>query len=272
MLDVDDIRRVRRGDRIEREMSVVLADIRGYTTLVEAMSLTEAGDATLDFLRAVEAPIVANGGFLQDIRGDEILAVFDSGPDDAVRAALAMQRSLRAYNETREAKGAPALRAGIGINIGPVGLCLVGGVNRLALTIIGDAVNLASRIESANKRYGSTLLVSEHVVHRLGQPDLFCIRRMERVLVVNRRRPVTIYEIFDEDPQPLRAAKRSSLPAFDEAFSLFDAGDVEAARLAFTRCGDALPGDPVAQLHLDHCAAIAQGELEAGREVALTQK
>jgi hypothetical protein len=91
-------------------------------------------------------------------------------------------------------------------------------------------------------------------------------------MVVNRRRPVTIYEVFDDDSNELRAAKRASRPLYDDAFTLFDAGDVEAARLAFERCRELLPDDPVAPLHLAHCDAMARGEMTPGQEVVLRQK
>jgi hypothetical protein len=133
-------------------------------------------------------------------------------------------------------------------------------------------VNLAARIESTNKRYGSALLISDKTCARLADRERFDIRRMERVMVVNRRRPVTIYEVYDEDSASLRAAKRSAQPAFDEAFALFDAGDVEQARAAFERCRQLLPDDPVAPLHIAHCDAIARGEMSPGQEVTLLHK
>jgi hypothetical protein len=198
--------------------------------------------------------------------------VFESGPDNAVQAGLAMLRSLREHNRERLAHGSEELRVGIGINTGVVGVGLVGGVNRMVLTIIGDAVNLAARIESANKRYGSALLISDATYAHLAKRDQFDIRRMERVMVVNRRRPVTIYEVYDEDPAQLRAAKRSAQPVFDEAFAMFDVGDVVRARAAFERCRRLLPDDPVAALHLAHCDAVARGEMSPGQEIALHQK
>jgi predicted ATPase/class 3 adenylate cyclase len=271
ILDIDDLRRVRNGYRVEREMTVLISDIRGYTTMLEDMDVAEASNLAMGFLRAVELPIIGYHGMIQDVRGDEIVAVFESEPD-AVRAGLAMLRSLRAHNLERKALGSEELRAGIGINTGAVGVGLVGGVNRMVLTIIGDAVNLAARIESTNKRYGSALLISDKTCARLADRERFDIRRMERVMVVNRRRPVTIYEVYDEDSASLRAAKRSAQPAFDEAFALFDAGDVEQARAAFERCRQLLPDDPVAPLHIAHCDAIARGEMSPGQEVTLLHK
>jgi predicted ATPase/class 3 adenylate cyclase len=272
MLDIEDLRRVRSGYRIEREMTVLICDIRGYTTLLEGMNVSEASELTMAFLRAVEVPIITNNGMVQDIRGDEILAVFSARPDDAVRAGLAILRSLREHNGERATRGSAELRVGIGINTGPVALGLVGGVNRMVLTVLGDAVNLAARVESTNKRYGTALLISEQTHAGLADADRFDIRRMERVMVVNRRKPVTIYEVYDEDPEPLRVAKRAAQPAFAEAFAKFDAGDVGAARAAFVRCRELFPEDQVAPLHLAHCDAMARGELSPGHEVALLHK
>jgi predicted ATPase/class 3 adenylate cyclase len=272
ILDIDDLRRVRSGYRVEREMTVLICDIRGFTTLIEDMDVLEASNLAMGFLRAVELPIISCNGMIQDVRGDEIVAVFESEPDNAVRAGLAMLRSLREHNKERLALGSEELRVGIGINTGAVGVGLVGGVNRMVLTIIGDAVNLAARIESANKRYGSALLISDATLTRLSKPDQFDVRRMERVMVVNRRRAVTMYEVYDDDPAPLRAAKRSAQPAFDEAFRLFDAGDANLARAAFERCRRLLPDDPIAALHLTHCDAMDRGEISPGHEVALSQK
>jgi predicted ATPase/class 3 adenylate cyclase len=272
ILDIDDLRRVRSGYRVERQMTVLISDIRGYTTLLEDMDVLEASNLAMGFLRAVELPIITHNGMIQDVRGDEIVAVFESEPDNAVRAGLAMLRSLREHNQERLALGSEELRVGIGINTGAVGVGLVGGVNRMVLTIVGDAVNLAARIESANKRYGSALLISDATYTRLSDRDQFDIRRMERVMVVNRRRPVTMYEVYDEDPAPLRAAKRSAQAAFDEAFRLFDAGNTSRACAAFERCRRLLPDDPVAALHLAHCDAMASGEMSPGQDVALSQK
>jgi class 3 adenylate cyclase len=271
ILDIDDLSRVRNGYRVEREMTVLISDIRGYTTMLEDMNPAEAGNLSMGFLQTVELPIISYNGMIQDVRGDEIVAVFESEPD-AIRAGLAMLRSLHEHNRERMGLGSEELRVGIGVNTGTVGVGLVGGVNRMVLTTIGDAVNLAARIESTNKRYGSALLISDATYARITDPEQFDVRRMERVMVVNRRRPVTIYEVYNGDSAAVRAAKRAAQPAFDEAFALFDAGDVDRARNAFERCRQLLPDDPVAPLHLAHCDSVARGEMDPGQEVVLLQK
>ncbi len=121
-----------------------------------------------------------------------------------------MLRSLREHNVERLAHGSEELRVGIGINSGVVGLGLVGGVNRMVLSTVGDAVNLAARIEGTNKRYDSAILISDATYAQLADPAQFLIRRMERVMVVNRRQPVTLYEVYNEDPEVLRFAKISA--------------------------------------------------------------
>ncbi|MCV7218971.1 AAA family ATPase [Mycobacterium crocinum] len=271
ILDIDDLRRVRSGYRVEREMTVLISDIRSYTTMIEDMDVAEAGNLASGFMRAVEMPIIGYNGMIQDMRGDEIVAVFESEAD-AVRAGLGMLRSLHEHNQERKARGSEELRAGIGINTGTVGVGLVGGVNRMVLTLIGDAVNLAARIESTNKRYGSALLISDQTYRRIAHLAEFSARRMEMVRVVNRKKPVVIYEVYEADSPDLRDAKRAAQPAFDEAFALFDAGDVDAARAAFERCRALLPDDPVAPLHLAHCDAISRGELDPGQEIVLLSK
>jgi predicted ATPase/class 3 adenylate cyclase len=272
ILDVDDIRRVRTGRRVERRMTVLISDIRGWSTLLEDMSVVDAGDLATGFIRTVELPIITSNGLLQDVRGDEVLALFGTVPDDAVSAGLAILRSLRDFNRERAAADSPELNVGVGVNTGVIGVGMVGGVNRMALTVIGDAVNLASRIEGTTKRYGSALLISDITHAGLVEPDRFAIRRMETALVVNRRTPVTIYEVYDEDPEPLRTAKRSAQEAFDAAFALLDAGEIKRARAAFAECAELLPGDQVAPLNIARCDAIARGELDPGQAVALDQK
>lgn len=268
ILDADEVPRIRRGERVQREMTVLLAEIRGRTALIEGANAVAAGELTAGAVRAVQMPVIGGHGLLQDLRGDEALAVFDADPDDAVTAGLAVLRSLREHNRERLGHGAAALRVGLGVDTGAVALGLTGGVNRVALDVVGDAVNRASRVARTTKRYGSDLLIDSATHDRLVHADRFALRRMERVAAIDPRRPVTIYEVYDEDPEPRRAAKRAAQPAFDDAFAWFDGGNLDRARAAFERCRTLLPDDPVAPRHLVLCDALHRGEPVAGHPPA----
>ena len=272
LLGVEDIRRLRLDHAATREVGVLISDIRGYTTLIEQLSEAEAGSLITDFLRSIELPIFDNNGYIQDLRGDEVLAIFDGVAEDAIRAGLAMQSALRRHNLLRREKGAPEIAIGVGITHGQVAIEVVRGVNRRTITIRGDAVNLAARIESSNKRYNTSVLIEGQLHDRLEANHPFSIRRVEHVVPLNRTRPARVYEVYDGDPDQLRAAKDAARPMFEQAFEAFDRGDLALARPAFERCRDLLPHDVVATLHLDACDAIERGELGAGEAIALREK
>ena len=223
ILDIDDLRRVRNGYRVEREMTVLISDIRGYTTMLEDMNVgrgEQLGDGLSAGCRAPDHrlqrhdPRHTRGRDRRCLRiGTRRRPGWIGELRPCARTTWSAKRSaLR--NCGRESASIPAM----------VGVGLVGGVNRMVLTIIGDAVNLAaaSRHQQALRLRFADL---RSTYARLPERAHFDIRRMERVMVVNRRRPVTIYEVYDEDSAPVRAAKRSAQSAFDEAFALFDAGD-----------------------------------------------
>ena len=272
IFDSEDIRTVRVGDTVQRNMAVLISDIRGYTRLVEELSLSEAGRIAIDFLQLVEPAIIGNNGFVQDMRGDEVLALFSGDADDAVHAALAMRRAQSVQNQRRLEAGLPPVDAGIGVTAGDVMMTMVGGLNRMTCGVIGDAVNLASRIEGLNKRYGTGLLVGEALVDALQRPEELSIRRMERVKVVNRNEAVVVYEVYDNDPPELAAKKRAAQPQFDAAFARLDAGDTIGALAAFEACVGLIPDDVVAQLHIDHCRAAIDDGIVDMRFAELTEK
>jgi predicted ATPase/class 3 adenylate cyclase len=269
-LGVEDISGLEPGRTLEHELTVLFADIRNYTGIAEEVGTAATRRLAMDFLQASEPAIVANSGYLHGVSGDEILALFGNTADDAVQAALQMLRSQRRHSERRAGEGARELQAGIGINHGPVTLATVGGVNRMTCGVFGDAVNLASRVESLTRRYGCDLLVTEESVEALADPDRYLIRRAERVRVKNRSGPVMLFEVFDEDEPDRREAKAAASDRYDEAFALFDAGEMEAAVFAFEACLEAVPDDGVAQRHLEAAAHLTRVGLPDGWDGATT--
>ena len=177
---------------VERRLAAILvADIAGYSRL---MAEDEAATvATLKGHQAVVLPLVeAHGGRIQDTAGDGILAEFRS-VQQAVECAIAMIEETARIRSKWEANGKPALRIGIGINTGDAVVGNIGAEKVFGYTVIGDAVNLASRLEGKNKDYGTEIIVSEFTKSRID--DGFEMVYLDEVKVKGKERAVRIYEV-----------------------------------------------------------------------------
>ncbi|MFT3927734.1 MAG: adenylate/guanylate cyclase domain-containing protein [Myxococcales bacterium] len=198
---------VQRGDQVELTMEVLFCDIRGFTSLVEATPPGQAFHFINDYLQAMEPAVHAEGGFINQYLGDCIMALYPTGADAALRSALAMLEQLAEFNRKRPPGQAP-LRVGIGISSGPVILGAIGGSRRLDSGVVGDAVNLAARVESLTSVYGVPLLLSEHTVARLQDPGMFDLREIDRVVPKGKKQSVRIFEVVRgtaEERAPLQA-------------------------------------------------------------------
>jgi class 3 adenylate cyclase len=156
-----------------RDVSILFADLRGFTTWVEATDPSVVVSDLNAYFSEMDAAIRENAGLVLQFIGDEIEAVFgapqadDRHADHAVAAALAMQQRLDALNATRRAAGKPDLRHGIGIHSGQVVAGNIGSATRMSYSLVGDVVNVASRIQSLNKELDTRVLVSAATIHQL---------------------------------------------------------------------------------------------------------
>lgn len=181
----------------EREVTVLFSDIAGFTALAEACDPRTLVQGLNTYFTAMTAIIEDHGGFVDKYIGDAIVAVFGAPVADgrhaahAVRAALQMQAMLRREPQSFAIAG-QELRSRIGLNTGPVLIGNIGSPRRFNYTAMGDAVNLAARLEGANKRYGTGILASEMTVAAAGDGILF--RPVDTVRVVGRSQPVQLFE------------------------------------------------------------------------------
>ena len=152
------------GDHVEKEMTILFSDIRGFTTLSETMTPQENFDFINAYLAYMEPIITAHGGFIDKYIGDAIMALFED-PDDALQASLEMQEQLNNFNAHR--KNHSEISIGIGLNTGVVMLGILGGIDRIEGSVIGDAVNVASRLESLTKVYHAKILISDSTYQKL---------------------------------------------------------------------------------------------------------
>jgi adenylate cyclase len=174
------IENIQVGARQERVMTILFCDIRGYTSLSEASTAEQMFDLLNEYLAEMGTAIEENGGFIDKYIGDAIMALFDdSHTDRSIDAALAMRRRLADFNLRRKSAGLRPVDIGIGIHRGSCIMGTVGFQSRIDSTVIGDAVNLASRVEGLTKQYQADVLVTGAVREGLEHPEHYALRLVD---------------------------------------------------------------------------------------------
>ncbi|MEM7602888.1 MAG: adenylate/guanylate cyclase domain-containing protein [Verrucomicrobiota bacterium] len=241
-------------------MSILFTDIAGFTAISEGMTPETLTAHMANYFDAMIEIITEHNGTVDKLIGDAIVALWGaprenaSHAQDAVLAALRCEEALRELNREWESNGLPKLPTRFGISTGEVMVGNVGSANRLSYTALGDSVNLASRLEGANKYYGTRILAAENSVE--GSRDRFLWRKLDKVRVVGRSQPETIYELLGEretvSTEDLEKARKyeTALESylnqqFEAALEILrdlgggGSGDLAVERL-MSRCQDAL--------------------------------
>ena len=181
------------------EMTVLFSDIRGFTTVSERGQPEEIVGMLNEYFTRMVDIVFKHKGTLDKFVGDMVMALFGAPLDDpdhadhAVEAALEMIAELQRLNEGWIAEGRPSLDIGIGINTGPMIAGNIGSEAIMSYTVIGDAVNLGSRLESLNKQYGTRIIISEATRESL--PPKYAFKPLGDVVVKGKTRPVAIFEV-----------------------------------------------------------------------------
>ena len=246
------------GDQVEKEMSILFSDIRGFTELSEKMSPQENFNFINTYLSQMEPIITQHHGFIDKYIGDAIMGLFPGQADDAVRGSIAMLKQLVEYNQQRQTAGLAPIAIGIGLNTGALMLGTVGGKNRMDGTVISDAVNLASRIEGLTKRYGVALLISETTYACLSAPAQYAIRTIDRVKVKGKSAPVTVYEVFDGDAPDIIALKLKTRDDFEQGLRHYRQKEFAESAEYFKQMLAVYPDDTAAQIYLKRCEHFQQ--------------
>ncbi len=215
----------------EKQLTVFFCDIRGFTTLSEKMNSKDLGNFMNDFLTRMSQVILKNNGTVDKFIGDAIMAFWGAPKDDpdhaenAVRTALQFKEELDQIHHIYRKKGLPRIAVGIGINSGLMSVGNFGSRQRFDYTVMGDNVNLASRLEGANKNYGTTILISEATKGLIS--DIFYCRFIDKVQVKGRQEPVDLYEPLCEGI-PSKTIELQTR-AFDEGIAAYHTRDFEKA-------------------------------------------
>jgi adenylate cyclase len=234
------------GER--REMTVMFTDLAGFTSLTEKLD-NHALVELLNFYFEQMAPLVLEGlGTLDKYIGDSIMSFWNAPVAQPDHAALACRAALRMAQREREiqphfrSRGAKDLLTRIGINTGPMIVGFTGSGKRLSYSVLGDSVNLGSRLESANKLYGSQILVSETTAGLV--KDRFLLRRLDVLRVVGKEQPIAVYELIAEGPGDDRRRRLARL--YESALEHYQGQRWDDADTRLAELAEAFPGDPPA--------------------------
>ena len=219
-----------------REMSVYFSDIAGFTTISEGLRPEELVALLNEYLTTMTDLVLAHGGVVDKYIGDAIMAFWGAPlpePDHARKAtscAIAMRKKCDELRGRWHERYGHEVFARAGVNSGNAVVGNMGSKHKYNYTVMGDMVNLASRLEGANKAYGTFLMVSESTVSKLG--GSFDVRELDRIAVKGKDKPVTVFEVLDEtgktDAAWLAAARR-----FEEGLAMFRAREFTAAIVVF---------------------------------------
>jgi len=246
----------------KREMTAIFTDIQGFSTISEKLDPVHLVKLLNRYLTIMSNIIMENIGTIDKYEGDAIIAFFgapvfrDNHAVLACRSAVAMKAAEKEFNKTIVEEGLSPipLFTRIGINTGEMVVGNMGAENKMDYTIMGNAVNLASRLEGVNKHYRTGgILISEYTKAHLGEE--FILRRLDRVRVVGINTPVRLYEIISEQLTPGKdlIETRKMIEVWEKAIDLYEAGKFAEALMLFDKCMKSNPDDKVAELYAGWC-------------------
>jgi adenylate cyclase len=248
------------GGRRE-ELTVLFSDIEGFTTISQDMEPERLVALLNEYLSVMSEIVFKNRGTLDKYEGDAIMAFWGAPVPQAdhallaCRTALEMRDALVPLNERWREEGKPRLNIRIGVNTGPMVVGNMGATGKFAYTVIGDSVNLASRLEGANKEYRTSIMASERT-YELVSGALWG-RRLDRIAVKGRSVPVTIHEIVQARSTLLAPAIERAYAKYEEGLQLYFGRNFDAARRAFGEALELHPGDVPARIFLARAKDLA---------------
>jgi len=233
-------------------MTVLFSDLVGFTTISEKMEPHELVRLLNEYLTEMTDIVLAHGGIIDKYEGDAIMAEFGAPipiPDHAQRAVktgLQMQRRLGELCRIWAEKGLPELRCRIGINTGRMILGNMGSKQVFDYTVIGDAVNLASRLESANKRYDTFLMISEKTHGHLTS-DRFRTRVLDVIKVKGKSKAVKVYEVYGDISEAIDEKDELYYGTYHEGFDAYLSRHFDVAREKFREALSLRQDDPASR-------------------------
>ena len=237
--------------------TVLFSDIRGFTTLTEELGAQGTVSLLNEYFTIMVDCIQKEGGMLDKFIGDAIMAAFgvpiphEDDEDRAVRAAIGMIRALHIWNRQRVAEGKKPVGMGIGLNTDTIVSGNIGSPKRMDYTLIGDGVNLASRLESLCKQYHASILISENTVRRL--KGTYRIREVDRVQVKGKTESVGVCEVLDYHTEESYPNLMDVVNHFRDGLTLYRRREWEKAISRFNEALRLNPDENLCGMYIERC-------------------
>lgn len=250
--------------------TILFSDIRDFTTLTEELGPQGTVALLNEYFSLMVDCIQREGGMLDKFIGDAIMAAFgiplahDDDPDRAVRAAISMMKTLQGWNAQRTVEGKKPVRIGVGLNTDVVVSGNIGSPKRMDYTLIGDGVNLASRLESACKQYYAGILISEYTYRQL--KGTYRIREVDRVVVKGKTKTVAVYEVLDHLSEEAFPNVMDAVNTFHQGLQQYRRGEWDRAIDAFREGARINCNDRICQMYIDRCEQLKAHPPEKGWE------
>ena len=234
--------------------TILFSDIRSFTTISEKLSAEELVKSLNTYFNIMVNIIIEHNGTIDKFIGDAIMAIFgapvkhNDDPLEAVLTGLSMIKNLQNFNKKQIALNRPPFRIGVGINTGEVVVGNIGSTQKLDYTCIGDAVNLASRLEGLTKMYGIPIIISQFTYQETREQ--IDARELDSVRVKGKLKPVKIYQPFEKD---LHKDKKEGYQLFNEAITLYRNREFHKALNLFKKTYSLLKNDIPSSLYIDRC-------------------
>ncbi|MFN6569620.1 GAF domain-containing protein [Dendronalium sp. ChiSLP03b] len=242
------------GER--KEVTILFSDIRGYTTLTENLGAAEVVSLLNQYFETMVEAVFNYEGTLDKFIGDALMAVFgaplpltENHAWRAVQSALDMRQRLEEFNQRRIIQAQPQIQIGIGISSGEVVSGNIGSHKRMDYTVIGDGVNLSSRLEGVTKEYGCDIILSEFT-HQLCS-DLIWVRQLDKIRVKGKHQAVNIYELISDRTTPLNTITQEFLYHYHAGRTAYLSQNFRQAIACFEAAKQIRPTDQAVNIHLE---------------------
>jgi adenylate cyclase len=245
------------GER--KEVTILFSDIRGYTSLTERMEAAEVVSLLNNYFETMVEAVFNYEGTLDKFIGDALMAVFGAPLPlknhawMSVQSALDMRRRLAEFNQNRRIKSQPQIRIGIGISSGEVVSGNIGSQKRMDYTVIGDGVDISSRLEGVTKEYGCDIILSEFT-YRLCQEHIV-VRELDRIRVKGKTKPISIYELIGDRHHPLDNQTHEFLSLYEQGRSAYTDMNFQQAIHYFKEAQRLQQDDRAIAVHLERANA-----------------